>query len=208
MLLNIYNLYTINGLLPFSSFKYTYKMKASSIVKLILLLAPALALAHPQQYAKSEASEVVGEQEIMEGEAAAALEDEAPAANVENIYTGTYFPAVVVASFTGPSIVGEFSFYQDAQGDVTATGALQRGLKQDVRYKFRFHEGPSCDNLGPVVLEHEFETMHVVDLGGTPPIQELIPGIHLTGNDGFSGAPWVLADEHRDLACVILKGPD
>jgi hypothetical protein len=117
-----------------------------------------------------------------------------------------YFPAVAVASFTGPSIIGEFNFFQDTKGQVVATGAIQKGLKQDLRYKFTFYDGPNCEELGEVLLEHEFSTMRVVDMGGTPPVQESIPYIRLTGEGGYIGAPWVLSDSRRNLACVILKG--
>ena len=131
-----------------------------------------------------------------------------PEPNSEDVYAEEYFPAVATASFTGPQIVGEFNFYQDTKGDVVATGAFQKGLQQDVKYKFAFYEGPSCESLGQLVLEHEFEAMHVVNMGGTPPIQELIPDIHLSGDNNFSGAPWVLSDDERALACVILTKPD
>ncbi|KAL9555731.1 hypothetical protein MBANPS3_002228 [Mucor bainieri] len=119
-----------------------------------------------------------------------------------DVYQDKFFPAVAVASFTGPSIVGEFSFYQDSNGQVVATGAFQKGLLQDRE----FHQGPNCEDLGEVVMAHYFETMHVLDIGGTPPIQEPLNDIHLTGEDGYMGLPWVLSDGVHDLACVVLKG--
>lgn len=123
-----------------------------------------------------------------------------------DVYQDKFFPAVAVASFTGPSIVGEFSFYQDSNGQVVATGAFQKGLLQDREYEFRFHQGPNCEDIGEVVMAHYFETMHVLDVGGTPPIQEPLNDIHLTGKDGYMGLPWVLSDGVHDLACVVLKG--
>jgi hypothetical protein len=116
-----------------------------------------------------------------------------------------YFPAIGLAQFTGPKIVGEFSFYQDSAGLVTATGALHRGLSQDVDYYFRFHEGSSCEDLGPPVYEHTFDGMHVSGMGATAAIQEPLEGIRLTGRDGVIDMPWVLSDSERDLACVIVK---
>ena len=55
-------------------------------------------------------------------------------------------------------------------------------------------------------MNHYFETMHVLDLGGTPPIQESLSDIHLTVEDGYMGLPWALSDGVHDLACVVLKG--
>lgn len=125
-----------------------------------------------------------------------------------NVYSGDYFPAIAVASFTGPNIIGEFTFSQDTKGKVVATGAFHKGLRQDVKYKFGFYSGSSCEELGEVVLEHEFSSMHALHMGATPPIQESIPDIHLTGENGYIGAPWVLSDNQRSLACVMLKGPE
>lgn len=135
----------------------------------------------------------------------AQVDQEAPEA-IEAETPRVYFPAVAVASFTGPSIVGEFNFFQDTTGDVVATGAIQKGLKQDMSYKFTFYDGPNCEQLGEALLEHKFATMRVVDMGGTPPIQEVIPYIRLTGDGGYIGAPWVLSDDYHNLACVMLKG--
>jgi hypothetical protein len=118
----------------------------------------------------------------------------------------SYFPAVAVASFTGPTIVGEFSFYQDSTGKVVATGALQRGLVPDAQYHFRFHNGPSCEALGEVVSHHSFKSMRVMEIGATAPIQETIEDVHLTGQNGLVGSPWVLSDGTQDVACVVLKG--
>lgn len=118
----------------------------------------------------------------------------------------SFFPAVAVASFTGPSIVDEFSFYQASNGQVITTGAFQKGLLQDREYEFRLHQGSNCENLGEVVIAHTFETMHVLDIGGALPIRESLNHIHLTGEDGCLGLPWVLSDGVYDLACVVLKG--
>ena len=49
--------------------------------------------------------------------------------DIYNVYQDKFFPTVAVASFTGPSIVSEFSFNQDNTGQVTATGAFQKGLQ-------------------------------------------------------------------------------
>jgi hypothetical protein len=125
---------------------------------------------------------------------------------VENADVSSYSPAVAVASFTGPSIVGEFSFYQDSTGKVVATGALQRGLVPDAQYHFRFHNGPSCEALGEAVTHHSFKSMRVMEVGGTAPIQETIEDVHLTGQNGLVGSPWVLSDGYQDVACVVLKG--
>ncbi|RCH80883.1 hypothetical protein CU098_003962 [Rhizopus stolonifer] len=116
-----------------------------------------------------------------------------------------FYPAVAVAQFTGPTIIGEFNFYQDASGEVTATGAFQKGLKPGQRYRFRFHEGTNCDRLGEMSLEHEFTNLRAIQAGGTAPVQEKIDLAHLTGNTGLIGSPWVLSDGSRDLACVVLK---
>ncbi|KAI8883400.1 hypothetical protein K501DRAFT_184694 [Backusella circina FSU 941] len=118
---------------------------------------------------------------------------------------GEYFPAIGLAQFTGPKIVGEFSFYQDNSGLVTATGALQKGLSQDVDYYFSFREGSSCEDLGSPIYEHSFDGMHVSGMGATAAIQEPLEGIRLTGPDGILNMPWVLSDSERDLACVIVK---
>ncbi|KAI8974374.1 hypothetical protein BDB01DRAFT_406684 [Pilobolus umbonatus] len=114
------------------------------------------------------------------------------------------YPAIATATFTGPSIVGSFNFYQDIEGHVRITGAIHTGLEQDIDYKFRFHHG-TCSDMGPVKLIHPLNSMNVYGVG-TPPIQEIIEGIQLTGHDGIIGFPWVLMNNDRDLACVIIKG--
>lgn len=125
---------------------------------------------------------------------------------VENVDPASYAATVAVASFPGPNIVGEFSFYQDSTGKVVATGALQKGLVPDAQYHFRFHNGPSCESLGEAVSHHSFRSMRVMEVGGTAPIQETIEDVHLTGKNGLVGSPWVLSDGTQDVACVVLKG--
>lgn len=178
-------------------------MKLSySICLVVLLLIPAL-LAQEHYDPEEEDQEQFIQQAADDEEISPSTAD---AFDTYDVYQDKFFPAVAVASFTGPSIVGEFSFYQDSNGQVVATGAFQKGLLQDREYEFRFHQGPNCENLGEVVMAHYFETMHVLDIGGTPPIQEPLNDIHLTGQDGYMGLPWVLSDGVHDLACVVLKG--
>lgn len=55
-------------------------------------------------------------------------------------------------------------------------------------------------------MAHTFETMHALDIGGTPPIQESLNDIHLIDEDSYLGLAWVLSDGVHDLACVVLKG--
>jgi hypothetical protein len=117
----------------------------------------------------------------------------------------SYPIAIAVATFTGPVFLGQFNFYQDDNGQVTATGALHQGLEESRDYRFRFYSGPNCEELGDVVLEHQFKSMQVLSLGGTAPIQELIEDAHLSGEGGVLESPWVLADENQELACVMLK---
>lgn len=86
----------------------------SSNIKFVLLLALILILV--QQYTEKETAPQQPEvdQDVTEDDNPA-LESAAQAGgNVENVYAGTFFPVVAVALFTGPSIVDEFCFYQDA----------------------------------------------------------------------------------------------
>lgn len=116
-----------------------------------------------------------------------------------------YPPTIAVATFAGPQFLGQFNFYQDNNGNVTATGALHKGLEENKSYHFKFYSGPNCEDLGNVLLEHKFKSMQVVNMGGTAPIQEVVEKVHLSGEDGVLDSPWVLADDTQDLACIMLK---
>lgn len=192
-------------------FFYASRMRIAlsntSIIGVLLLVRIACIFA--QFYDGSEEQvEEIGEVGMYEEDLPEGLSGLSSSTDFSNVYSNEYFPAVAVASFTGPNIVGEFSFSQDTKGEVVATGAFHKGLKQDVKYKFSFYSGTSCEELGEVVVEHEFSSMHALYQGATAPIQEAIPDIHLTGEDGFIGTPWVLSDNKRSLACVVLKGPE
>lgn len=181
----------------------------TSIIAALLLVRITGIFAQSFDGGEEEVGEDVGEEGMYDED----LPDNLSGINsnsndLSNVYSNEYFPAVAVASFTGPNIVGEFSFSQDTKGEVVATGAFHKGLKQDVKYKFSFYSGTSCEELGEVMMEHEFASMHALHQGATAPIQEAIPDIHLTGEDGFIGTPWVLSDNKRSLACVVLKGPE
>lgn len=124
---------------------------------------------------------------------------------ISNVLCAEYPSTVAVATFAGPVFLGQFNFVQDNNGQVTATGALHQGLDSNKKYRFKFYKGPDCENLGDVRLEHKFKSMQVLSVGGTAPIQEVIEKAHLSGEKGVLGSPWVLADEHQNLACVMLK---